>query len=134
MEDASIYMDLMLTKYLVRHSERVANLIFELQANVLVRHLESHDAETVPELNQLSQRSASAGEDSAFLLVPHTSSETDIPSTRDSLPRPTIVTDMWIELCLHRKRYVQPNAHITSSPFRYPSAGELRFSANKYIS
>ena len=62
-------------------------------------------------------------DEAAFLVVPHTSSQHDIPSTPDPIPKPIVVTDMWIELCLHRKRYVHPQANITNSPFRYPVPG-----------
>ncbi|MCJ1388157.1 hypothetical protein MMC18_001002 [Xylographa bjoerkii] len=97
---------------------------FDVQkTNVLQHHLRSHDAEIIPNLDEFSRQPMPVEDDSAFLVVPHTSSEHDIPSTPDSTPRPIVVTDLWIELCLHRKRYVHPQANITNSPFRYPVPG-----------
>ncbi|MCJ1478849.1 hypothetical protein MMC13_007533 [Lambiella insularis] len=93
------------------------------EAKVLEHHLLSHNAEILPELCDFARGAASISEDSAFLLVPHTSSERDIPSSPDPIYQPAVVTDMWIELCLYKKRYLRPQANITSSPFRYPVPG-----------
>ena len=100
-------------------------LILFCQTTVLEHHLRAHDAEILPSLDDFSQQPMPTEDDSAFLVVPHTSSEHDIPSTPDPVPKPTVVTDMWIELCLHRKRYVHPQVKITNSPFRYPVPGTL---------
>ncbi|MCJ1401207.1 hypothetical protein MMC11_004419 [Xylographa trunciseda] len=97
---------------------------FDVQkTNVLEHHLRSHDAEVFTHLDDFSRQRMAAENDSVFLVVPHTSSDHDIPSTPHPVPKPIVVTDMWIELCLHRKRYVHPQANVTSSPFRYPVPG-----------
>ncbi|MCJ1377058.1 hypothetical protein MMC17_000148 [Xylographa soralifera] len=97
---------------------------FDVQkTHVLEHHLRSHDAEIISSLDEFSRQSIPIGDDAAFLVIPHTSSEYDIPSTPHPIPKPIIVTDMWIELCLHRKRYVHPQANLTNSPFRYPVPG-----------
>ncbi|MCJ1437920.1 hypothetical protein MMC27_007307 [Xylographa pallens] len=93
------------------------------KTNVLEHHLRSHDAEILSSLDDFSRQPITVENDAAFLVVPHTSSEHDIPSTPDLFPKPLVVTDMWVELCLHRKRYVYPQANITNSPFRYPVPG-----------
>ncbi|MCJ1247402.1 hypothetical protein MMC30_004616 [Trapelia coarctata] len=95
------------------------------KTEVLERHLRFNEAEILPEITQLTEASPMALENSSFLLVPHASSERDIPSTPtpDPRPQPTVVTDMWIERCLHQKEYVQPSANVTNSPFPHPIPG-----------
>ncbi|KAL9026162.1 MAG: hypothetical protein Q9196_005129, partial [Gyalolechia fulgens] len=62
--------------------------------------------------------------DNEFLLVPHNISNERIPPTAASMHRPAVVTDMWIERNLHRKRYISPEANITNTPFpRFPIPG-----------
>ena len=74
---------------------------------------------------QLSQASTPARNDPGYILVPHTSSERDIPSTPDPDSQPTVVTDMWIERCLHKKAFVNPKDNVTNSPFQFPVPGML---------
>ena len=63
--------------------------------------------------------------ESGYLLVPHTSSVNDIPPIPDTMSRPAIVTDMWVERCLFRKDFIQPQANITNIPFpRFPIPGK----------
>ena len=81
---------------------------------------------------QLSPASASTSDDTTYVLVPHTASEHDIPSTPDSTSQPKVVTDMWIERCLHKKTFVQPKDNITSSLFRFPVPGEPSFRVMNY--
>ena len=82
------------------------------------------------DLSQLSQLPLSASNDGAYVVVPHTSSDHDIPSTPDPMPQPIAVTDMWVERCLHRKEFVSPQANVTSTPFRrfpIPGITDMRF-------
>ena len=82
------------------------------------------------DLSELSQLPLSATNDGAYVVVPHTSSGHDIPSTPDPMPQPIAVTDMWVERCLHRKELVSPQANVTSTPFRqFPISGitDIRF-------
>ena len=59
-----------------------------------------------------------------YLLVPHTSAFEDIPPIPDTRPKPTVVTDMWIERCLFRKEFVQPQTNVTNTVFpRFPIPG-----------
>ena len=98
-------------------------LIISHQTAVLEHHLRSHNAEIVSSLDNFSRQAIPGEDEATFLVVPHTCSEQDIPSTPDTVSKLVVVTDMWIELCLHRKRYVHPQANLTSSPFRYPIPG-----------
>ncbi|MCJ1281507.1 hypothetical protein MMC26_000827 [Xylographa opegraphella] len=93
------------------------------KTGVLEHHLRSHDAEIISNLGDLSRQPMPLEDDATFLVVPHTSSDHDIPTMPNLVPKPIVVTDMWIELCLYRKRYVHPQANITNSPFRYPVPG-----------
>jgi DNA replication regulator DPB11 len=87
---------------------------------VLEQHLHSHEAEILSRLDELPEHDQSIHVYSAFMLVPHSSSSNDIPSTPEST---TVVTDMWVEQCLHRKVFVQPEANVTNSPFKHPITG-----------
>jgi hypothetical protein len=64
-----------------------------------------------------------------YILVPFNLPRTQIPSLNDDDDlEPEVVTDMWIEKCLHSKSFVPPEAHITSTPFpRFPIPGSSRF-------
>lgn len=63
-----------------------------------------------------------------FLLVPHTSSNDDIPSTPNQAPSITVVTDLWIERCLHKKHYVSPGANVTNTLFQHSIPGKAHLS------
>ena len=92
-----------------------------VQVSILEKHLYSHDAEILSDMTQLSHTSETTSE-SELIIVPHTSSNSDIPPT----PNPSaqeIVTDFWVEKCLHRKEFVDPSSSITNAPFQFPIPG-----------
>lgn len=62
---------------------------------------------------------------SSYILVPYNLPRKEIPSLEDEAEsEPDVVTDMWIEKCLHSKSFVPPEADITSTPFpRFPIPG-----------
>jgi len=114
------YVDLRKT----RHTVGIPTTNVVSQTSILQNHLSSHDAEITSSLLELSQPGTSNGLSETYLIVPHTSSQSDIPSTHDSSSQPTTVTDMWIERCLHRKAFVQPQDNVTSTPMsRFPICG-----------
>ena len=75
-------------------------------------------------MTQLSRTLEPTAPDSELVIVPHTSSDYDIPST----PNPStqkVVTDFWVEKCLHKKKFVDPTTSITNVPFKFPITGNL---------
>jgi DNA replication regulator DPB11 len=55
--------------------------------------------------------------DTSYILIPHHLVKDDIPSTRDLNKPPVIVTEMWLERCLHSKAFESPDVHVTNTPF-----------------
>lgn len=112
-------------EYIVNATSSLSNAN-GLKSSVLQKHLYSQNAEIVESITHLSQPSAPVSSMGNYLLVPHTSSDDSIPNTPSSEIRPTVVTDMWVERCLHRKAYVSPQNNVTSTPFRhFPISGKL---------
>ncbi|KAI4116828.1 MAG: hypothetical protein LQ338_007653, partial [Usnochroma carphineum] len=59
-----------------------------------------------------------------FLLVPHDLRNDSIPTIPADLHQPVMVTDMWVERCLHQKKNIKPEENVTNTPFRrFPIAG-----------
>lgn len=58
-------------------------------------------------------------QESGYLLVHHTTAYQNIPKLPQGAMSPTIVTDMWVERCLHRHDLAQPEANVTNTPFRH---------------
>lgn len=76
--------------------------------------------DTVVELSKPSTTNQKSG----YLLVHHSTTYDDIPKLPQGTMSPAIVTDMWVERCLHRHNLVQPEANVTNAPFRhFPIAG-----------
>lgn len=100
---------------------------FRHQNSILAKHLISHGAELLPDVVQLFSL-AGADADHRILLVPHTMAASMIPSTPLGMSQPTVVTDMWVERCLHRKGFVNPQLNATSTPFQtFPISGTALF-------
>ena len=81
---------------------------------MLQGHLRSHNAELIQDIEQLSP---SCANENGYLLVPQGIAFNDIPNAPQGAKQPVVVTDMWIERCLHRKEIVDPKANVTSYPF-----------------
>ncbi|EER25147.1 BRCA1 C Terminus (BRCT) domain containing protein [Coccidioides posadasii C735 delta SOWgp] len=98
------------------------------QTQLLRDHLISRDAEIVSSIDDLSI--GDGGPDpKQYILVPYNLPQSDIPSTADSESEAHVVTDMWIEKCIHSNTFVPPEAHITSTPvprFPIPAFQSLR--------
>lgn len=96
----------------------------ERRAAIATRHLESHGA-------QIVERGSEPFPDAAFVLVPHTVIASQASALAESVPNATVVTDLWIERCLHFKRFQSPTESVTSTPIRrlpIPGFDELRIS------
>ncbi|PGH30368.1 DNA replication regulator DPB11 [[Emmonsia] crescens] len=86
------------------------------QTRILETHLLSRDAQIVSSLRALVGDIPINGP-ATYILVPHSLPRSEIPSIDDFVVEPEIVTDLWIEKCLHNNALVPPEAHITSTPF-----------------
>ena len=94
-----------------------------LQAPILKRHLESHDSEIVSDVTELYETS-DAVEPASHIIVPHNASQNDVPPTQDpSSQVMSIVTDLWVEKCLFRKKYIDPTTNVAYAPFQWPLQG-----------
>ncbi|KAL8697196.1 MAG: hypothetical protein Q9201_007254, partial [Fulgogasparrea decipioides] len=89
----------------------------EKKTSVLHDHLLSQDAEILPDYNAFTP-CAMSSPDNEFLLVPHDLAIDQIPIIPETVHQPVVVTDMWVERILHRKRYIRPEANVTNTPFR----------------
>ncbi|KAK2748135.1 hypothetical protein FQN57_001259 [Myotisia sp. PD_48] len=83
------------------------------KAQILESYLLAHDATVSPSLDDLLK---SNDGDRTFMLVPFDLPQQNVNS-QDEEDELEIVTDMWIERCLHGQTFVPPEAHITSTPF-----------------
>lgn len=89
----------------------------EKKATILARHLSSHGARLISSLSEFS-------EGNAYLLVPHSTHKIEIYGVHEKGYKPQAVTDLWIERCLHRKRFVDPSENIMSTPLQcFPITG-----------
>ena len=58
-------------------------------------------------------------------MVPYQTPGQDIPSTDDLAFECEVVTDMWLEKCLHSRSLVPPELHVASTPFpKFPIPGK----------
>lgn len=93
-----------------------------LQSALLEQHLRSQDAELLPEMSQLSQPDIPSSAASSFLLVPHTSSDHEVPFMLDQESR-TVVNELWIEKIITTKTFVNPSTNPAYGTFHYPIDG-----------
>lgn len=67
-------------------------------------------------------------------MVPYQTLKSVAPSTDNMAFECEIVTDMWLEKCLHARALVPPERHVASTPFpRFPIPGEYPWRFNKRI-
>lgn len=87
---------------------------------LLRQHLESQDAEVECDVAVFSQQSTTSDIDAKFTIIPHSSSDEEVrsvPQTTDT----QLVTELWVEKCLHSKAYIEPQS--IHGPFKHPVAG-----------
>ncbi|PWW79576.1 hypothetical protein C7212DRAFT_275838 [Tuber magnatum] len=77
----------------------------------------SHDAAIVSKLEDLE----SCRESSRLIIIAsHTISKPDCPE----FPGAEVVTEWWLETCLHESRFAEPSEHFTNTPFEeFPLTG-----------
>lgn len=88
-------------------------------------HLLSHEAEIEEDFVQFCASLSRTKVQRGYLLVPHTTLQSDVPKASQGSDYLKIVTDMWLERCIHRGECVDPQAHPASMPFLrlYPIPG-----------
>lgn len=90
------------------------------RVQLLRQHLESQDAEVESDAMVFSQQSAASDIDASVTIIPHSSSEDEV-SSASQVTDTQIVTELWVEKCLHSKAYIEPNP--LHRPFKHPVAG-----------
>ncbi|KAL9035430.1 MAG: hypothetical protein Q9214_006585 [Letrouitia sp. 1 TL-2023] len=88
----------------------------EKKTTVLHKHLVSHGAEILPSLEILTSASMGLTENE-YIILPHDLPRSAVTSLPQNIDQRHLVTDMWIEQCLHRKMLVKPSANVTNTPF-----------------
>ncbi|EEH15750.2 hypothetical protein PABG_05837 [Paracoccidioides brasiliensis Pb03] len=90
------------------------------QTKILETHLLSRGAQLVTSLSRLAGDTTTNGP-GMYVLVPYNLPRSEIPSLDDFVIEPQVVTDLWVEKCLHNNSLIPPESHITSTPFpRFP--------------
>ncbi|KAJ9365999.1 nucleotide excision repair factor [Paecilomyces variotii] len=85
------------------------------QTSVLQQHLEFNGAQIVPSLNEFASPSIPKIGHGLYMIVPHKTKRSDIPSTDDMAFEVDIVTEMWLERCLDCRSFVPPESHVAST-------------------
>ena len=93
---------------------------------IVRRHLESNGAQVVESINDFSRPSIPKIGQGLYIMVPYQTPILDIPSTDEMAFECEVVTDMWLERCLHARAMVSPESHVASTPFpKFPIEGML---------
>ena len=75
-------------------------------------------------MGELCTKLRSPDSSSIFLLVSHRIMACDIPKFAPKITQPVVITDLWVERCLHRQEVVDPKMNCTSTPFpKFPLTG-----------
>ncbi|KAH8653498.1 hypothetical protein BX600DRAFT_81073 [Xylariales sp. PMI_506] len=93
----------------------------ERRIRVVCEHLTSHGGKISPSLADVSSNDHPEPSDQRFLVVPQSSQ----PDTHPLLPEGVhIVTEFYLERCLHGKQLFHPNEHVLGRPFpQFPIEG-----------
>lgn len=87
-------------------------------------HLLSHEAEIEEDFLQFCAKLERLKVQSGYLLVPYNLLRSEVPEAPQGSNYFKVVTDMWLERCLHSTECVDPGADTTSAPFRlFPIPG-----------
>ena len=98
--------------------------IITSQTAILEEHLRSHGALVIDDDSQLPPAPRDGSPRTGYILIPHTNPDPNLPHNSADEHQPVLVTDMWVEGCLYRKRFEEPKARITNTPFRkFPIRG-----------
>ncbi|KAM3083782.1 protein kinase activating protein dpb11 [Clarireedia jacksonii] len=84
---------------------------------ILSNHLLAHDGEVLQSDKGLIELSAASPHKRHFMIVPYDLPATKYPELPESGSRIEIITDWWVERCLHHKQFMEPSAHVIGRPF-----------------
>ncbi|KAJ5946782.1 hypothetical protein N7454_003621, partial [Penicillium verhagenii] len=87
------------------------------QMGVLHRHLGFNGAQCVTSLREFSRPSIPKTGHGLYIMVPYQTLKSAAPSTDDLAFECEVVTDMWLEKCLHARVLVPPESHVVCRPF-----------------
>ena len=94
------------------------------QTVILEKHLRSHGALIIDNASPLPPAPKDSYLANEYVVIPHSTAEPDLLQISEKGHQPALVTDMWIERCLYRKQFEEPQARITNTPFRrFPIVG-----------
>lgn len=102
----------------------------QMRADIICEYLTSHGGRISPSLDDLASPRQPEPPKQRFLVVPQASQPDTHPGLppsddgADSDPSVQIVTEFWIERCVHGRRLCDPADHVLGRPFpRFPLAG-----------
>ncbi|TEY36359.1 hypothetical protein BOTCAL_0556g00010 [Botryotinia calthae] len=85
---------------------------------ILENHLVAHDGKV---LRNESDLSAPNSRKRSYIIVPSHLSPSKYPNNSSEVE---IITDWWVERCLHLKKYLEPKEHVLGRPFpKFPIEG-----------
>ncbi|KAI9753177.1 MAG: hypothetical protein M4579_005292 [Chaenotheca gracillima] len=87
------------------------------QSGLLSSHLASNDALVFSSLSDLFSSDAVSQNRAYYIVIPHTTPLGKRPDTSSFSGKPMFVTEWWVELCLHRKRLIDPSLSVVCRPF-----------------
>lgn len=88
----------------------------EKRLEILHGHLTSNDGEVASTIEDLVISSEN-GTARLFRIVPHDLPVSSYPPLPESQVIIETVTFWWVEICLHRKKFQEPNDHVIGRPF-----------------
>ncbi|KAH8672514.1 BRCT domain-containing protein [Tricladium varicosporioides] len=87
------------------------------KSKVMCDHLLPHGAEISETLEKLSIISEIGTPDHLLMIVPHNLPVSQLPEVPKSGPVIEVVTEWWVERCLHHKKFMHPTEHVVGRPF-----------------
>ncbi|KAJ5107248.1 hypothetical protein N7456_003923 [Penicillium angulare] len=87
------------------------------QMGVLYRHLGFNGAQCVKSLSEFSRPSIPKTGQGLYIMIPYQTPRSEVPSTEEMAFECDVVTDMWLEKCLHARALIPPESHVASTPF-----------------
>jgi DNA replication regulator DPB11 len=94
------------------------------KCQVLGDHLTPHGADMLSNIESFMEHAQQLSATRLFRLVPHNilNSKSSVPL--QSMSKIDVVTEWWLEKCLHSKKFIEPSHHVVGRPFpKFPIEG-----------
>ncbi|KAI1093229.1 hypothetical protein F5B19DRAFT_501551 [Rostrohypoxylon terebratum] len=92
--------------------------------DILTHHISSHDGQVFPSIEDAASSNHGESLDRRYLIVPQTSQPESHPELLEGMH---IVTEFYVERCVHNKTLYKPDDHVLGQPFpRFPIEGFQR--------